>query len=164
MSDLLTVRDVATISPVREVVVVRRAKLDGVMDLGKSALGPAPLSWSGESPRLSLRSILAGKSGRSVTLTVPERAERRRKSPKWEDRRFAISQKQACKTRPLSHFDAAKPPFVLGEFALGARGCKSGQQRSPKTCRAIELVNRSDTGRQQLKPGRARRHAEAHYQ
>ena len=37
-------------------------------------------------PQVVVEQYLTRKSGRSVTVTIPERAERRRKSPKWEDR------------------------------------------------------------------------------
>jgi hypothetical protein len=87
MSDqLLTVKDVATILQCGEDAVVRRfAKVEGVIDLGKSTLGVRRYRLL-RIPKAVVEKYLAGKSGRSVTVTVPERAERRRKSPKWEDR------------------------------------------------------------------------------
>lgn len=87
MSDvLLTVKDVATILQCGEDAVVRRfAKVDGVIDLGKSTLGVRRYRVL-RIPKAVVEKYLTSKSGRSVTVTVPERAERRRKSPKWEDR------------------------------------------------------------------------------
>jgi hypothetical protein len=83
---LLTVRDVAAILQCSEDAVVRRfAKVEGVIDLGKSKLGVRRYRVL-RIPKTVVEKYLAGKSGRSVTVTVPERAERRRKSPKWEDR------------------------------------------------------------------------------
>ena len=37
-------------------------------------------------PKEIVERYLTRKAGRSVTIEVPERAERRRKSPQWEDR------------------------------------------------------------------------------
>ena len=37
-------------------------------------------------PKTVVEKYLAGKSGQPVQIEVPERAERRRKSAKWEDR------------------------------------------------------------------------------
>jgi hypothetical protein len=86
MSDLLTVKDVATILRCSEDAVVKRfAKVDGVIDLGKSTLGVRRYRVL-RIPKAVVEKYLTSKSGRSVTVTVPERAERRRKSPKWEDR------------------------------------------------------------------------------
>jgi hypothetical protein len=86
MSDLLTVKDVATILRCSEDAVVKRfAKVDGVIDLGKSTLGVRRYRVL-RIPKAVVEKYLTSKSGRSVTVTVPERADRRRKSPKWEDR------------------------------------------------------------------------------
>jgi hypothetical protein len=86
MSDqLLTVRDVASILQCSEDAVVRRfAKVDGVIDLGRSTLGVRRYRVL-RIPKAVVEKYLAGKSGRSISITVPERAERRRKSPQWED-------------------------------------------------------------------------------
>jgi hypothetical protein len=92
MSDLLTVRDVATILQCSQDAVIRRfAKMDGVIDLGRSALGIRRYRVL-RIPKAVVERYLTSKlpktdwSGRSVQIEVPERAERRRKSPKWEDR------------------------------------------------------------------------------
>jgi len=92
MSDLLTVRDVATVLQCSKDAVIRRfAKMDGVIDLGRSALGIRRYRVL-RIPKAVVERYLTSKlpktdrSGRSVQIEVPERAERRRKSPKWEDR------------------------------------------------------------------------------
>jgi hypothetical protein len=92
MSDLLTVRDVAEVLQCSEDAVIRRfAKMDGVIDLGKSSLGVRRYRVL-RIPKAVVERYLTSKlpksdrSGRSVHITVPERAERRRKSPRWEDR------------------------------------------------------------------------------
>jgi len=92
MSDLLTVRDVATVLQCSQDAVIRRfAKMDGVIDLGRSALGIRRYRVL-RIPKAVVERYLTSKlpktdrSGRSVQIEVPERAERRRKSPKWEDR------------------------------------------------------------------------------
>ena len=87
MSDvLLTVKDVATVLQCREDAVVRRfAKVEGVIDLGRSALGVRRYRVL-RIPKTVVEQYLTKKSGRTVTVEVPERAERRRKSPEWQDR------------------------------------------------------------------------------
>src|SRR5260370_2158211 len=92
MSNLLTVRDVATVLQCSQDAVVRRfAKMDGATDLGKSTLGIRRYRVL-RIPKAVVERYLTSKlpktdrSGRSVTIEIPERAERRRKSPTWEDR------------------------------------------------------------------------------
>ena len=92
MSDLLTVRDVAEVLQCSQDMVIRRfAKMDGVIDLGKSTLGVRRYRVL-RIPKGVVERYLTSKlprtdrSGRSVRIEVPERAERRRKSPKWQDR------------------------------------------------------------------------------
>jgi hypothetical protein len=91
MSNLLTVRDVAEVLQCSEDAVSRRfAKMDGVIDLGKSTLGVRRYRVL-RIPKVIVERYLTSKlpktdRGRSVSIEVPERAERRRKSPKWEDR------------------------------------------------------------------------------
>src|SRR5216683_1709185 len=89
---LLTVKDVAEVLQCSQDAVVRRfAKMDGVIDLGKSTLGVRRYRVL-RIPKSVVERYLTSKlpktdrSGRSVTIEVPERAERRRRSPKWEDR------------------------------------------------------------------------------
>ena len=92
MSNLLTVRDVATVLQCSQDAVIRRfAKMDGVIDLGRSALGIRRYRVL-RIPKAVVERYLTSKlpktdrSGRSIQIEVPERAERRRKSPTWEDR------------------------------------------------------------------------------
>jgi hypothetical protein len=65
--------------------------MDGVIDLGRSALGIRRYRVL-RIPKAVVERYLTSKlpktdrRGRSVQIEVPERAERRRKSPKWEDR------------------------------------------------------------------------------
>jgi hypothetical protein len=88
MSDkLLTVRDVATILQCGEDSVIRRfAKMPGVIDLGKPETRSRRRYRVLRIPKAVVEKYLTTKSGRSVQIEVPERAERRRKSPKWEER------------------------------------------------------------------------------
>lgn len=89
---LLTVRDVSEVLQCSEDAVIRRfAKMDGVIDLGKTTLGVRRYRVL-RIPKTVVERYLTSKlpksdrSGRSVSIEVPERAERRRKSPQWEDR------------------------------------------------------------------------------
>jgi hypothetical protein len=87
MSELLTVRDVATVLKCGEDAVVRRfAKLPGVIDLGKPETRSRRRYRVLRIPKVVVEQYLTSKSGRSVQIEVPERAERRRKCAKWEDR------------------------------------------------------------------------------
>jgi hypothetical protein len=87
MSELLTARDVAQILRCSEDKVIRVfARIDGVIDLGR----PENLSRRRyrvlRIPRQVVERYLTHKAGRSVTVEVPERAERRGRSPQWESR------------------------------------------------------------------------------
>lgn len=91
-TQLLTVRDVSEVLHCSEDAVIRRfAKMDGVIDLGKTTLGVRRYRVL-RIPKTVVERYLTSKlpksdrSGRSVSIEVPERAERRRKSPQWEDR------------------------------------------------------------------------------
>ena len=91
-TQLLTVRDVSEVLQCSEDSVIRRfAKMDGVIDLGKTTLGVRRYRVL-RIPKTVVERYLTSKlpktdrSGRSVSIEVPERAERRRKSPQWEDR------------------------------------------------------------------------------
>jgi hypothetical protein len=87
MSELLTVRDVATVLKCGEDAVVRRfAKVPGVIDLGKPETRSRRRYRVLRIPKVVVEQYLTRKSGRSIQIEVPERAERRRKSAKWEDR------------------------------------------------------------------------------
>lgn len=84
---LLTVKDVARVLQCSEDAVIRRfAKLDGVIDLGR----PENLSRRRyrvlRIPKAVVERYLTSKAGRSIQIEVPERAERRRRSPNWEQR------------------------------------------------------------------------------
>jgi hypothetical protein len=85
MSELLTAKDVAQILRCSEDKVIRVfARMDGVIDLGR----PENLSRRRyrvlRIPRQVVERYLTKKAGRSVTVEIPERAERRRRSPQWE--------------------------------------------------------------------------------
>jgi len=87
MPELLTVKDVATVLKCGEDAVVKRfAKMSGVIDLGKPETRSRRQYRVLRIPKAVVEQYLTGKSGRPVTVEVPQRAERRRKSPKWEDR------------------------------------------------------------------------------
>ncbi len=87
MPELLTVKDVATVLKCGEDAVVKRfAKMLGVIDLGKPETRSRRQYRVLRIPKAVVEQYLTGKSGRPVTVEVPQRAERRRKSPKWEDR------------------------------------------------------------------------------
>ena len=85
MSELLTVKDVAQVLKCSEDKVIRVfGRMDGVIDLGR----PENLSRRRyrvlRIPKQVVERYLTVKAGRSVTVEVPERAERRRRSPRWE--------------------------------------------------------------------------------
>ena len=87
MSELLTVRDVAQVLQCSEDSVIRRfAKLDGVIDLGRSENINRRRYRVLRIPKDVVERYLTRKAGRSIQIEVPEQAERRRKSPQWEDR------------------------------------------------------------------------------
>jgi hypothetical protein len=87
MSELLTVRDVAQVLQCSEDSVIRRfAKLDGVIDLGRPENINRRRYRVLRIPKDVVERYLTRKAGRSIQIEVPERAERRRKSPQWEDR------------------------------------------------------------------------------
>lgn len=87
MSELLTVKDVAEVLKVGEDTVVRRfAKVKGVIDLGVAETRHKRRYRILRIPKSLVEKYLGELSGRSISIEVPERAERRRKSPQWEDR------------------------------------------------------------------------------
>jgi hypothetical protein len=87
MSELMTVKDVATVLKVSEDTVVRRfAKVKGVIDLGVGETRRKRRYRILRIPVTVVEKHLTELSGRAVSIEVPERVERRRKSPKWEDR------------------------------------------------------------------------------
>ena len=125
MSDiLLTVRDVAAILQSGEDAVIRRfAKMDGVIDLGSqsekksSRLGRRRYRVL-RIPKSVVERYLTEKSGRSVTVEVPERAARRRQSPKWEIRAILNLAKAAkqngCKNREVFESIADRARVLSG--------------------------------------------------
>ena len=87
MSELLTVKDVAQVMKCSEDKVIRVfARMDGVIDLGR----PENLSRRRyrvlRIPKQVVERYLTTRAGRSIHIEVPERAERRRRSPQWESR------------------------------------------------------------------------------
>jgi hypothetical protein len=86
MSELMTVKDVATVLKCGEDTVVRRfAKVTGVIDLGSAESRSKRRYRVLRIPVAVVESHLTKLSGAPVKIEVPERAERRRKSPLWED-------------------------------------------------------------------------------
>jgi hypothetical protein len=87
MSDtLLTVKDVAAILQCSEDAVIRRfSKVPGVIDLGQSTLGVRRYRVL-RIPKAVVEKYLTSKAGRSIQIEIPERAERRRRTPQWEER------------------------------------------------------------------------------
>jgi hypothetical protein len=83
---LLTTKDVADGLQISQDAVARRfAKVEGVIDLGSSKLGTRRYRVL-RIPKEIVERYLTRKAGRSIQIEVRERAERRRKSPQWEDR------------------------------------------------------------------------------
>jgi len=106
MSTLLTVKDVAQIMRCSEDKVIRVfAPMDGVIDLGK----PENLSRRRyrvlRIPKQVVERYLTKRAGRSVEIEIPERAERRRRSSRWEHRAILNLAKAAvqneCKDRNI---------------------------------------------------------------
>jgi hypothetical protein len=87
MSELLTVSQVAEVLKVSEETVVRRfAKVKGVVDLGVADSRDKRRYRVLRIPRTVVERYLVERSGSSVKIEVPVKAERRRKSETWEDR------------------------------------------------------------------------------
>jgi len=87
ISELLTARDVAQILRCSEDKVIRvLARMDGVIDLGRPENPSRRRYRVLRIPRQIVERYLTQKAGRSVTVEVPDRAERRRRSPQWESR------------------------------------------------------------------------------
>jgi hypothetical protein len=86
-TNLLTVRDVAQVLQCSEDKVIRLfARVDGVIDLGRPENINRRRYRVLRIPKQIVERYLTRKAGRSIQIEVPERAERRRKSPRWEDR------------------------------------------------------------------------------
>ena len=87
MSELLTVSQVAIVLQVSPDTVVRRfSKVKGVIDLGTSETRSKRRYRVLRIPVAVVEGHLAKLSGTAVKIELPERAERRRKSARWEDR------------------------------------------------------------------------------
>lgn len=106
MSTLLTVKDVAQIMRCSQDKVIRVfARMDGVINLGR----PENLSRRRyrvlRIPKEVVEKYLTKRAGRSVEVEVPERAERRRKSARWEHRAILNLAKSAvqneCRDRDV---------------------------------------------------------------
>lgn len=107
MSELLTVHDVATVLKCGEDAVVRRfAKMPGVIDLGKPETRSRRRYRVLRIPKVVVEQYLTRKSGRSIQIEVPQRAERR-KSATWENRAILNLAKAAlqneCQDRKVYH-------------------------------------------------------------
>lgn len=103
-NELLTVRDVAAVLKCSEDFVVRRfAKVEGVIDLGYPETRSRRRYRVLRIPKVVVEKYLTSKSGRSIQIEVPERAERRRKSANWEARAILnlakIAKQNDCKDR-----------------------------------------------------------------
>jgi hypothetical protein len=86
MSELLTVREVASVLKCSEDAVVKRfAKLPGVMDFGQAETRQRRRYRILRIPKTLLEKYLSTKAGHPVHVEVPARPERRRRSPDWED-------------------------------------------------------------------------------
>ncbi|HEX8817182.1 MAG TPA: hypothetical protein VF753_16915 [Terriglobales bacterium] len=87
MSEVLTVRQVADVMQVSEDAVVRRfAKLPGVIDLGRAETRSKRRYRILRIPKKVVEKYLSTKAGHTITVAVPPRAERRRKSDNWRDK------------------------------------------------------------------------------
>src|SRR6266849_3741648 len=86
MSELLTVREVASVLKCSEDAVVKRfAKLPGVIDFGQAETRQRRRYRILRIPKTVLEKYLSTKAGHPVHVEVPARPERRRRSPNWED-------------------------------------------------------------------------------
>lgn len=87
MSELLTVREVATVLKMSDDAVTRLfAKLPGVIDFGQAETRDKRRYRVLRIPKAVLEKFLSTKAGHPVRVEVPDRPERRRKSVNWEDR------------------------------------------------------------------------------
>src|SRR5690348_9585960 len=86
MSELLTVRDVATIMKCSDDNVTKLfADKPGVIDLGRAETRYRRKYRVLRIPKTVLEAFLSNKAGRTITVEVPQRPQRRRKSPRWID-------------------------------------------------------------------------------
>jgi len=104
MSDLLTIKDVADIMQISEDAVSKRFKsVDGVINLGRRTKGRRHYDII-RIPKTVLERYLSTKAGRSITVTVPERPERRRRHGDWE-RKAILNLAKAAKQNGVSGKD-----------------------------------------------------------
>lgn len=106
MSTLLTVKDVAQVMRCSQDKVVRVfARMDGVIDLGRAENLSRRRYRVLRIPKEVVERYLTKRAGRSIEVEVPERAERRRKSSKWEHRAILNLAKSAvqneCRDRDI---------------------------------------------------------------
>lgn len=84
MSELLTLRDVAVVMQISEDKAARIfANMKGVIDLGRAETRNRRRYRVLRIPRTVLEAYLSRKAGKTVTVKVPERPQRRRKSDGW---------------------------------------------------------------------------------
>jgi len=114
---LLTVKDCAEILQVSADTVVRRfARVKGVIDLGTGETRNKRRYRVLRIPKAVVEAHLLSLGGRSVSVEVPERAERRRKSPQWEERAIRNLAKAG-----LQNGIAASDKTTYGRIAERAR-------------------------------------------
>jgi hypothetical protein len=133
MSELLTVRDVATILRCSDDAVVKRfAKVPGVIDLGRAETRNRRQYRVLRIPRAVLEKYLTTTAGHPVKVEVPTRPERRRKSDTWQDAAILNLAKaglqNGCKDRAvyrkladMARLLAAKVPESLWSEVLEGR-------------------------------------------
>jgi len=115
MSELLTVRDVAAVLQCSEDAIVRRfAKMPGVIDLGRAETKDKRRYRVLRIPKAVVEKFLSTKAGHPVTVTVPAKPERRRRSDNWEDRAILNLAKAARQNE-------CKDPKVFRRIADRAR-------------------------------------------
>jgi len=98
---LLAVRDVAEIlqcSP--DYVVKKFAREPGVIDMGRPESRKHRRYRILRIPKSTVEKYLSARAGRPVTVTVPLRPERRRRSPDWERRAILILAKSGLQNGP----------------------------------------------------------------
>jgi len=86
MSELLTVRDVSVIMKCSEDAVTKIfAKMEGVIDLGRAETRHKRQYRILRIPHAVLEAYLSRKAGRTITVKIPDRPERRRRSESWQN-------------------------------------------------------------------------------
>jgi len=86
MSELLTVRDVAGIMKCSEDAVTKIfGKMPGVIDLGRAETRHKRQYRILRIPKAVVEGYLSKKAGRAISVAVPERPERRRRTESWQN-------------------------------------------------------------------------------